>query len=180
MTYVMLLAVHGVLAMQFMEFFFGVATATEIAYYSYIYSVVEPAEYQRVTGYCRSATLVGSAVGSLAGQVLVSVGQVRLIYLSGITLAAAALGSLAPWFLPIASRSLFFHQRLKGLGEGAAGERDGEVAVRLMAPADRPVAHWGVEPGAGVGVSLCLYVRLHATLVQIQLGLDFFFFFLMS
>uniref|UniRef100_A0A4W5L4P8 Solute carrier family 19 member 2 n=1 Tax=Hucho hucho TaxID=62062 RepID=A0A4W5L4P8_9TELE len=72
--------------MQLLEFFFGLATATDIAYYSYIYSVVEPAQYQRVTGYCRSITLLGSAAGSLAGQLLVSVAQIPLLYLSIITL----------------------------------------------------------------------------------------------
>ncbi|XP_072539872.1 thiamine transporter 1 [Salminus brasiliensis] len=110
-TYAMLVKAQGVLAMQLLEFFFGVATATEIAYYSYIYSVVEPANYQRVTGFCRSVTLLGSAVGSLIGQILVSVAHVPLLYLSVITLASCCLAFLAPWFLPMPSRSLFFHCR---------------------------------------------------------------------
>lgn len=108
-TYAMLLKAQGVMAMRLLEFFFGLATATEIAYYSYIYSVVDPAQYQRVTGYCRSITLLGSAAGSLAGQVLVSVGQVPLFYLSVITLVSAILAFTAPWFLPMPSKSLFFH-----------------------------------------------------------------------
>lgn len=109
-TYVMLVQAQGVLAMQFLEFFFGVATATEIAYYSYIYSVVDPDSYQKVTGFCRSVTLLGSAVGSLVGQVLVSVAQAPLLNLSIITLSSSCLAFLAPWFLPMPSKSLFFHQ----------------------------------------------------------------------
>ncbi|KAG5833346.1 hypothetical protein ANANG_G00274970 [Anguilla anguilla] len=147
-TYVMLVKVQGVLAMQFMEFFYGVATATEIAYYSYIYSVVDPAQYQRVTGYCRSIALVGSAVGSLTGQVLVSVAQVRLIYLSVITLTSVVVGFGAPWFLPVASESLFFHQRNGGLGKEAADERTGDVAVALMEEAECKVPCREGEPGA--------------------------------
>ncbi|XP_062303245.1 thiamine transporter 1 [Osmerus eperlanus] len=108
-TYAMLLKAQGVMAMQLLEFFFGLATATDVAYYSYIYSVVEPAQYQRVTGYCRSITLLGSAAGSLAGQILVSVGQVPLFYLSVITLVSSVLAFIAPWFLPMPSKSLFFH-----------------------------------------------------------------------
>lgn len=100
-TYFMLVKAQGVLAMQFLELFFGLATATDIAYYSYIYSVVEPAQYQRVTGYCRSVTLLGSAAGSLAGQLLVSVAQVPLLYLSIITLVSVILAFVAPWFLPM-------------------------------------------------------------------------------
>ncbi|KAG9349605.1 hypothetical protein JZ751_028053 [Albula glossodonta] len=128
----MLVKVQGVLAMQFMEFFYGVSTATEIAYYSYIYSVVDPEQYQQVTGYCRSITLVGSAVGSLAGQVLVSVAQVRLLYLSIITLASAVVAFAAPWFLPMASKSLFFHQRTKDLGKQSIQEPIADTAVALM------------------------------------------------
>lgn len=117
-TYFMLIKARGVLAMQLLELFFGLATATDIAYYSYIYSVVEPAQYQRVTGYCRSITLLGSAAGSLAGQLLVSVAQIRLLYLCIITLVSAILAFVAPWFLPMPSRSLFFHKR-----QGTEGEK---------------------------------------------------------
>ncbi|XP_034533651.1 thiamine transporter 1 isoform X2 [Notolabrus celidotus] len=109
-TYAMLLKVQGMLAMQLLEFFFGLATASEIAYYSYIYSVVEPSHYQRVTGYCRSVTLFGSAAGSLTGQLLLSAAKVQLLHLVIITLASAAVAFVAPWFLPMPKRSLFFHK----------------------------------------------------------------------
>ncbi|KAL0190748.1 hypothetical protein M9458_013446, partial [Cirrhinus mrigala] len=111
MTYALLVKAQSVRAMQVLEFFFGLATATEVAYYSYIYSVVEPSHYQRVTGFCRSVTLLGSAIGSLIGQILVSVAQVPLLYLSIITLVSFCIAFVAPWFLPMPSKSLFFHQR---------------------------------------------------------------------
>lgn len=110
-TYALLVKVQSVPSVQLLEFFFGLATATEVAYYSYIYSVVEPSHYQKVTGLCRSVTLLGSAIGSLTGQILVSVVQVRLFYLSVITLVSSCVAFVAPWFLPMPSRSLFFHQR---------------------------------------------------------------------
>lgn len=109
-TYTMLWKMNGVVAMQLLEFFFGLATASDVAYYSYIYSVVEPAQYQRVTSYCRSITLFGSAAGSLMGQLLYSVGKVQLVHLVIITLASAALAFVAPWFLPMPKKSLFFHE----------------------------------------------------------------------
>ncbi|XP_061833523.1 thiamine transporter 1 [Nerophis lumbriciformis] len=108
-TYVMLLKADGLLAMQLLEFFFGLATASEIAYYSYIYSVVEPAHYQKVTAYCRSVTLFGSAAGSLTGQLLLSLAEVQLVHLIYATLASVAIAFVAPWFLPMPKRSLFFH-----------------------------------------------------------------------
>ncbi|KAM3857257.1 thiamine transporter 1 [Diretmus argenteus] len=110
-TYSMLVKAQGLTSMQLLEFFYGLATATDVAYYSYIYSVVEPAQYQRVTGYCRSVTLFGSAAGSLAGQLLLSVARVPLLCLVVVTLAAAVVAFAAPWFLPMPSRSLFFHKR---------------------------------------------------------------------
>ncbi|XP_053740059.1 thiamine transporter 1 isoform X1 [Synchiropus splendidus] len=121
-TYVMLLKAQGILAMQMMEFFFGLATASDVAYYSYIYSVVEPALYQRVTGYCRSTTLFGSAAGSLTGQLLLSVGKVQQIHLVIITLAAAVVAFVAPWSLPMPQRSLFFHKNSPVAAESHSGE----------------------------------------------------------
>ncbi|XP_054628820.1 thiamine transporter 1 [Dunckerocampus dactyliophorus] len=128
-TYVMLLKAQGLLAMQLLEFFFGLATASEVAYYSYIYSVVEPAHYQRVTAYCRSVTLFGSAAGALMGQLLLSVAKVRLVHLVSTTLASAAIAFVPPWFLPMPKRSLFFHKNPEGVEEhdfGGALIREGD------------------------------------------------------
>ena len=36
-----------------MQVFYGVATSTEIAYYTYIYAKVEPRHFQRVTAFTR-------------------------------------------------------------------------------------------------------------------------------
>ncbi|XP_039601100.1 thiamine transporter 1-like [Polypterus senegalus] len=112
-TYIMLLCAQGVLAIQFLEFSFGVATAAEVAYFSYIYSVVETAQYKKVTAYCRSVTLVAYTVGSICGQVLVSVFKVHLYYLNVFTLVSVSLAFISSWFLPMAKKSLFFHPRLE-------------------------------------------------------------------
>lgn len=114
----MLLKAQGLLAMQLLEFFFGLATASDVAYFSYIYSVVEPAHYQRVTGYCRSITLFGLAAGSLIGQLLFSVAKIQLRHLVIISLTSASVAFVAPWFLPTAKKSLFFHK-----SPGAVEER---------------------------------------------------------
>ncbi|XP_034720108.1 LOW QUALITY PROTEIN: thiamine transporter 1-like [Etheostoma cragini] len=126
-TYAMLLKTQGMLAMQLLECFFGLATATEVAYYSYIYSVVEPAHYQRVTGICRSIALFGSAAGSLIGQLLLSVAKVQLVHLVIITLTSAAVACVAPWFLPMPKRSLFFHK-----SPGPAEERPRNSNTALL------------------------------------------------
>lgn len=109
-TYVMLWKAQGTPAMQLMEFIFGLSTASDVAYYSYIYSVVDPAHYQRMTALCRSATLFGSSAGCLIGQLLLSVAKAELLHLVFITLSSAVVAFVAPWFLPMPKRSLFFHK----------------------------------------------------------------------
>ncbi|KAL8190840.1 UNVERIFIED_CONTAM: hypothetical protein K2H54_062580 [Gekko kuhli] len=108
-TWFMLLYAKGLLAIQFLEFFYGVVTATEIAYYSYIYSIVDQALYQKVTSYCRSAALVGYTVGSVSGQVLVSVANWSLFSLNVVSLTSVSVAFAMAWFLPMPHKSLFFH-----------------------------------------------------------------------
>uniref|UniRef100_A0A8C4U1G0 Solute carrier family 19 member 2 n=1 Tax=Falco tinnunculus TaxID=100819 RepID=A0A8C4U1G0_FALTI len=108
-TWFMLLYAEGLRPIQFLEFFYGMGTATDIAYYSYIYSVVDVNLYQKVTSYCRSATLVGYTVGSLSGQVLVSVAGWSLFSLNVISLTSISIAFGTAWFLPMPQKSLFFH-----------------------------------------------------------------------
>ncbi|KAM3836471.1 thiamine transporter 1 isoform 2-T2 [Vipera latastei] len=108
-TWFMLLYSEGILAVQFLEFFYGLVTATEIAYYSYIYSVVDLKLYQKVTSYCRSAALVGYTVGSVCGQVLVSVVGWSLFSLNVVSLTSVSVAFAIAWSLPMPQKSFFFH-----------------------------------------------------------------------
>ncbi|CAL4077131.1 unnamed protein product, partial [Meganyctiphanes norvegica] len=67
-SWTLLLWARGVPAMQAMEFMFGVATSTEVAYYTYIYAKVSQEYYQRVTSYTRTAILVGRFASGLLAQ----------------------------------------------------------------------------------------------------------------
>uniref|UniRef100_A0A8D0BIF0 Thiamine transporter 1 n=1 Tax=Salvator merianae TaxID=96440 RepID=A0A8D0BIF0_SALMN len=109
LTWFMLLYAEGLLAVQFLEFFYGLVTATEIAYYSYIYSVVDLSLYQKVTSYCRTAALVGYTVGSISGQILVSVARWSLFSLNVVSLTSVSVAFAVAWFLPMPQKSLFFH-----------------------------------------------------------------------
>ncbi|KFV02798.1 Thiamine transporter 2, partial [Pterocles gutturalis] len=110
-TWLLLLFAHGVVAMQLMEFFYGMVTATEVAYYAYIYSVVSTDHYQRVTSYCRSITLVAATVAAVLGQLLVSLADVSYFHLNAITLASVSLTFLCAFFLPMPQKSMFFHRK---------------------------------------------------------------------
>ncbi|XP_051482102.1 thiamine transporter 2-like [Apus apus] len=110
-TWLLLLFAQGVLAMQMVEFFYGMATAAEVAYYAYIYSVVSTDRYQRVTSYCRSITLAAATLAAVLGQLLVSLADVSYFHLNAITLASVSLAFVASFFLPMPQKSMFFHRK---------------------------------------------------------------------
>ncbi|NXP56853.1 S19A3 protein, partial [Heliornis fulica] len=110
-TWLLLLFAHGLAAMQVVEFFYGMVTATEVAYYAYIYSVVSTDHYQRVTSYCRSITLVAATVAAVLGQLLVSLAHVSYFHLNAITLASVSLAFVCSFFLPVPHKSMFFHRK---------------------------------------------------------------------
>ncbi|XP_066285514.1 thiamine transporter 2-like [Branchiostoma lanceolatum] len=110
-TWVILLWGQGVLTMQFMQFVYGVATATEIAYYSYIYVIVSDERYQKVTSYTRSVVLVGRCAAGVVGQAVVS-GSKESAYipLNYVSLASVTVALCISIFLPSAKKSMFFHR----------------------------------------------------------------------
>ncbi|XP_011918011.1 PREDICTED: thiamine transporter 2 isoform X1 [Cercocebus atys] len=110
-TWLLLLFGQGVKTMQVVEFFYGMVTATEVAYYAYIYSVVSPEHYQRVSGYCRSVTLVAYTAGSVLAQLLVSLANLSYFYLNVISLASVSIAFLFSLFLPMPKKSMFFHAK---------------------------------------------------------------------
>ena len=52
-TWSLLIWGHGVPQMQAMQFTYGIATSTEVAYYTYIYAKVDPKHFQKVTSFTR-------------------------------------------------------------------------------------------------------------------------------
>ncbi|XP_013407120.1 thiamine transporter 1 [Lingula anatina] len=109
-TWALLLWGQGVLTMQLMQFLYGLATATEIAYYSYIYAAVEKDHYQRVTSYTRAAVLLGRFIAGLLGQLLVSLGHVSYFVLNCISMGSVGAAFIVAVCLPSVSKSVYFHQ----------------------------------------------------------------------
>lgn len=137
--------------MQLAEFMYGLATATEVAYYAYIYSVVSADYYQKVTSYCRSITLVASTMGSLLGQLLVSLGQVPYFYLNVITLASVSMAFISSFFLPMPQKSMFFHRKSSPelfigsvekvtaqISNQQTNQQDKEMTISVARPQDLP------------------------------------------
>lgn len=62
--------------------------ATEVAYYTYTYSVVDVKYYQQVTSYTRAAHLIGRFFSGFISQVLISTKLVDTYQLNFVTLGS--------------------------------------------------------------------------------------------
>ncbi|XP_051253208.1 thiamine transporter 2 [Dicentrarchus labrax] len=122
-TTAMLLWMESVPAMQAMQFFYGVVTASEVAYFSYIYSVVDVKRYRKATSYCRSIQLLGYTVGSVLGQLLVSFNLMSYNNILVFTLVLTAIALLTSCLLPMPQQSMFFHRRHTGQKTATEGTK---------------------------------------------------------
>ena len=101
-TRVLLIWSSSVLSMQLMQVAYGVATATEIGYYSYVYAAVPPRYYERITGPVRAAVLMGRSVSAFVGQALFStfvLDYYGLNYFSLVNVCiCCVLALMLPWY----------------------------------------------------------------------------------
>ncbi|XP_049581269.1 solute carrier family 19 member 3b [Syngnathus scovelli] len=123
-NYVLLCFAPGLIAMVFLEIHYAVVTATEVAYFSYIYSVIPLENYQRATGYLRSAMLFGYTFGAGLGQVLVSLAGLDYFHINAITLGVTSVAFLISFWLPMPQRSMFFKGR-KTTAVGRQSQQEG-------------------------------------------------------
>ncbi|XP_033477397.2 thiamine transporter 2-like [Epinephelus lanceolatus] len=119
-AFLLILFGSGVRSAQLVFFSFSIALAADVAYFSYIYSVVQPSYYQRVTSYVRGAMLLGYAVGALLSQLLVSFG-VSLYCLAVVSLTSVSVALITSFFLPMPKTSLFFKGTYSAQ-QGSSGE----------------------------------------------------------
>ena len=109
LTWALLLWGRGLPAMQTMQVAYGFATATEVAYFTYIYAVVEGEQYQQVTSLTRAALLAGRFLSGLLAQLLVATGLADYRQLNFVSLAAVSLATLVSLLLPPVTSTLYFH-----------------------------------------------------------------------
>ncbi|XP_076039803.1 thiamine transporter 1-like [Oratosquilla oratoria] len=110
-TWALLLWARGVKWMQFMEFCYGIATSTEVAYYTYIYAKVPQEAYQKVTSFTRAAILIGRFVSGVLSQVLTSTGVMDYHSLNYISFTCMCLAFLIACFIPSVTTSIYFHRQ---------------------------------------------------------------------
>uniref|UniRef100_A0A1I7SG87 Thiamine transporter 2 n=2 Tax=Bursaphelenchus xylophilus TaxID=6326 RepID=A0A1I7SG87_BURXY len=66
------------------------ATSAEIAYYSYLYAVVDKRNFKKVTAYIRSAVMLGKFFGYAVAQIIVTFDNGAYLLLNQITLASVS------------------------------------------------------------------------------------------
>ncbi|XP_023340838.1 thiamine transporter 1 [Eurytemora carolleeae] len=117
-TWSLLLWGKGLLSMQFMQFAYGVATSTEVAYFTYIYAKVSPHYYQQVTSFTRTALLLGRFLSGLLSQVLIASGVVDYRGLNYISLAMVSIAAVSSLLLPSVPTTIYFHRNKDDGGLG--------------------------------------------------------------
>ena len=63
----------GVGQMQTMQFFFGVATACDVAFHAYVYAKIPKSHHKKATSYIRAALLMGKLLSNVSAQMIVSI-----------------------------------------------------------------------------------------------------------
>ncbi|KHJ46455.1 reduced folate carrier [Trichuris suis] len=157
----------SIVAMKFMEIFYGFATACEVSYMSFVYSMVEnDKSYQKITSWMRASILAGMFSSFAMGQNLWStIGEesgVSVAY-NGLTEAINALMGavrLQAALLLVVSRTnslliaYILHVLFSFLYQTSA-----TVSTFLIAR-EAPAKHHGLIFGANAFVSLCLQTIL--------------------
>ncbi|KHJ89071.1 reduced folate carrier [Oesophagostomum dentatum] len=106
----------SVLAQQILEVFYGIATATEIAYFAYIYVNVSKDKFKRVTSYTRGALLLGRFLGYSLAQMIILMKWGTYETLNIISLVALCIGLIFAIILPSVSWKNAYEKKLISIG----------------------------------------------------------------
>ncbi|XP_053404513.1 thiamine transporter 2-like [Mercenaria mercenaria] len=112
-TWALLLWAQGVPAMKGMQVTYGLATACEIGYYSYLYAVVTKDHFQKVASFTKAASLLGKFVAYLCGQLLVSFDVMDFFQLNIFSFVSVIIAFIITIILPRAKHSELFNPRIE-------------------------------------------------------------------
>ena len=100
---------QGIPIMKVMQVTYGLSGAAEIAYFSYVYAMVEVGRYQTVTGYTRAVVLFGKGLSGILGQILISTGMANYLHLNYISFGSACIAFLVSLALPKVDKNILAH-----------------------------------------------------------------------
>ncbi|XP_060602461.1 thiamine transporter 2-like isoform X1 [Ruditapes philippinarum] len=110
-TWALLLWAQGVVAMKFVEVLYGLFTAGEVAYYSYLYVEVPKEHFKKISSFTRAATLVGKFLSFLLAQFLYSFHVMDFYDLHVFSFVSVCIAFVIPLLLPWPKHSEIFHRK---------------------------------------------------------------------
>lgn len=139
-TWALLLWAHGIPAMKGMQVTFGLATACEIGYYSYLYVIVSKDHFQKVASFTKAASLLGKFSAYLCGQFFVSFDVLDFYQLNIFSFVSVIIAFIITLILPRAKHSELFNQRIENVsastekGETVDDEHVKEHTIDINGP----------------------------------------------
>ncbi|WAR28713.1 S19A3-like protein, partial [Mya arenaria] len=110
-TWALLLWAQGVPAMKAMQMTFGLGTACEISYFSYIFAVVPGDYFQKVSSFTRAASLAGKFIAYLWGQLLTYYNVLNYFQLNIFSFVSVCIAFLISLLLPRSEYSELFNPK---------------------------------------------------------------------
>ena len=90
----------SVFAMQWMQVAYGVASASEVAFFAYIYLAVPDVRYKVVTSVLRAVRLFGQSGSSAVAQIVTSTGSLSLLQLNYISFGTVLIACVFALLIP--------------------------------------------------------------------------------
>ncbi|GMR31252.1 hypothetical protein PMAYCL1PPCAC_33455, partial [Pristionchus mayeri] len=126
-TWALLVWGQGERQMQLMQIIFGFSSAAEIAYYSYMYAMVDEKNYKRVSSHIRSSAMIGKLIAFSLAQFLVTTELGSYLLLNQISFAAVSLVTVIAFFLPSVPTVKVDQQiRVRAIGGSIRSKEEGK------------------------------------------------------
>lgn len=95
---------------QLIEVSYAAYSASEVAYYAYIYAKVSKEHYSAVTSHTRAGLMIGRFASGVISQILMHFNIMGIHELNYITLSAQIIATVFAAFLPKVSQSIYFYR----------------------------------------------------------------------
>jgi len=111
LTWILLLWGHGLTQMQVMQVAYGIATSTEVAYFTYIYAKISGEHYRLVTSWTRASLLLGRFLSGTISQVLICTCWTDYRGLNYVSLIMVSCATCVSFLLPSVQSAIYFHRQ---------------------------------------------------------------------
>uniref|UniRef100_A0AC34FDS1 Thiamine transporter 1 n=1 Tax=Panagrolaimus sp. ES5 TaxID=591445 RepID=A0AC34FDS1_9BILA len=91
---------NNLFSQQFGQGSYGIASASEIAFFSYIYGKLEKDQYQRLTSWTRAGTMAGRTGGYIVAQILILTGTGTYVLLNQVAFSFSCLALVFCFLMP--------------------------------------------------------------------------------